>query len=162
MAVMNCMTPTVRSSTWCWARWGGGEGPWKAEEFRRDFILQVPRFEGQLLFVPFASLRPAGMGTDLGKGLILFDAPEGPATAVVQGWFRRTYRQRWAGLFAREVPVRKVDLTLRYFHGSQRNESLCSFTGPFTEGTMRRADEGRPYQLTPRAPGALARVPPEL
>ncbi len=134
---------------------GGGEGPWKAEEFRRDFILQVPRFEGQLLFVPFASLRPAGMGTDLGKGLILFDAPEGPATAVVQGWFRRTYRQRWAGLFAREVPVRKVDLTLRYFHGSQRNESLCSFTGPFTEGTMRRADEGRPYQLTPRAPGAL-------
>ena len=129
---------------------GSHDGPWGSDQYRRDFVFQAPGFDKQLLLWPYLHVYAAGTAIPLSGGSTLLCSADNPATLVVAGTFNRTYRKTWAGFLTRNVPVRKVDLTLRYFSGARR-EAMCTFTGPFVLDKVVQAEEGRPYQLTPTA-----------
>jgi beta-lactamase regulating signal transducer with metallopeptidase domain len=134
---------------------GSSDGRWKSDEQHWDFILQVPAFDAQLLFPSVVWIRAAGTGSVLGASPPLHNPAISPSSLIISAEFDRTYSRSWFGFFARELPVDKVDLTLQYFYGARR-EALCTFAGPFTEGKLVQADEGRPYQLTPASVSSLA------
>ncbi len=123
------------------------EGPWKHDALRRDFIIEVPDHDGQLLFAPITFIRAAGSDGVL-AGARVFALGDDSCSRVVSAELPVAYRGTWMGGMAREIPVRKVDLTLPYYYGA-RQDAICTFTGPFTVGAALKADEGRPYQLTP-------------
>ena len=129
---------------------------WSNESQYREFIFEVPDIDGQLLFLPFSPICPAGTNRRMGGTFgHFFDPMADPHTLIESFTFDRTYRKPWAGLIPRRVPVRAVDLTLRYFYGPRR-DAICTFTGPFTEGTAVQADEERPYRLTPESVDATS------
>ncbi|MEN6425080.1 MAG: M56 family metallopeptidase [Phycisphaerales bacterium] len=127
---------------------GLGDRMWDADQQRRDFVFQVPALQDQLSFLPFPPLCPAGTNYRLGGFVHVLDAEDSPSKVIVSRTFQRTYRKSRARFFNREAPIRKVDMTLQYFYGARR-EGVCSFTGPFAIGQVARADDGRPYQVTP-------------
>jgi hypothetical protein len=125
------------------------ESPWGSKKQRRDFIFELPASSNQVLFDSLHYICPAGIGRKLGCSLGgSYGQNNGRRLFLLIAKFPRAYRRKAAFIFTRRTPVRKVDLTLRYYCGPPR-EPLCIFTGPFKAGEKVTAGGGLAYGLTP-------------
>lgn len=126
---------------------------WSEETQRRDFVLEFPDVNDDVLFLPHARIRPAGTDMSLAVGYgYYWDLPHKASSKIYSANVPRAYRRRVALFFRPEVSVRLIDLTVRYFYGPRR-QAKCTFTGPFAMDKTFEADGSRPYSLTfERAP----------
>lgn len=122
---------------------------WRDDILRRDFIFEMPTINEPVLFLNGRSIKPAGETTDLWSNSFVPSYPErvaGRSYMILNTDIPRTYRASFAGLFNRNRRVRKVDVTLEYFHGPRRKTTFC-FTGPFKTGQTFSADNKPKYKL---------------
>ncbi|MHC4479215.1 MAG: M56 family metallopeptidase, partial [Planctomycetota bacterium] len=117
------------------------DAKWTKESQHRTFVFEFEPPEDFTLFTaPFLEVRPAGQERRLGTGGGCSLYYSGDKLALVVGVsFPRVYKQ----LFNRRV--KKVDLTIRYYHGP-RGEADLVFKGPFTAGQTIKAS-GRECEL---------------
>ncbi len=132
---------------------GNDSGPWDSDEQYREFVLQTPDLDQQLLFLPVWA-RAAGTDRTVGGGSVVFGGVKDASTLILPVNMDLEYPGPGAPSLVPKVPVARGDLPLRYFYGEPR-EALCTFTGPFLPGKTVQADQGRPYRLTPQPVASL-------
>jgi hypothetical protein len=130
-----------------------GRHVWGSDSLQRDFLFELPRTKEPMDFCAFQRIRVSGANRGLGssQNTRVFDYG-GREFVFFSASLPRFYRGRNSLLFkGRQKRVKRIDVTLRYFHGP-RGKADFSFSGPFVPGETVNADGGLPYTLTPKVP----------
>ncbi len=129
---------------------------WDVDEQRRDFLFQVSTSDEPISFLPWARVYAAGTESRVGGGWRpQFGAGDGGAKMVLPCIIDRTFTKRIATIPLRgesvdvEVPVQRVDVTLRYYQGPP-DPAAIRFAGPFRAGVVTRPVDGSAYEFTPQ------------
>jgi len=127
---------------------GRPEGPHWGDAHRCDYIFELPHTREPLIFLPIPKISVSGENRILGGSMGYCFLP-GPDKNLlwVRSSFPRSYKKSiLAGLRTIDIPVKAIDLSIRYFHGPPREADL-TFKGPFKAG-RKLTDKTGKYEIT--------------
>ncbi len=128
---------TVKMETLGFAR--GDQGIWDKKSQRCDFIVQLP--PGSIR--SNIKIRPAGTDKNLSWSIYSHEVMYGEKELH---WLPATFALEYKkGIFKRDVPINKVDLTLTYFPADA--EEHWGIEGPFISGQTVTAKSDKTYTI---------------